>query len=85
MPSPQTATAADGANGHKEYGVGHKVGPGVHHDKYLHFFHKGENGHKGKCHQQLSSQHQEHLKKWIILICINTMHDQIALPLIFEF
>lgn len=51
MPSAHTATAADGTNGHKKYGVGHKVGPGVHYDKLLDFFHKGENGHKGKCHQ----------------------------------
>lgn len=71
MPSSETSTATDDANGHKEYAIGHKVGPNVHHDKFLHFFHKGENGYKGKCHQQLSSQHQEDLKKMEYLCNIN--------------
>lgn len=77
MPSSYTATAADDTNRNKKYAIGHKVGPGVHHDKFLDFFHKSENGHKGKRHQQLSGQHQEYLKKWIILVFIN-IHDQIV-------
>lgn len=62
MSSANASTAADHTNRHEEYGVGHQVGPGVHHDKHLDFFHKGENSHKGECHHQLSSQHQEHLE-----------------------
>lgn len=62
MSSANASAAADHANWHKEDRIGHKVGPGVRHDKYLDFMHKGENGHKGECHQQLSSQHQEYLE-----------------------
>lgn len=62
MSSANASTAADHTNGHNEDGIGHKVGPGVHSDKCLDFFHKGENSHKGECHHQLSSQHQEYLQ-----------------------
>lgn len=63
MPSSETAAAADDTDGHEKYGVGHKVGPGVHHDKLLDFVHESEDGHEGKGHQQLNGQHQEHLEK----------------------
>lgn len=62
MSSANASTAADHTDGHKENSVGHQVGPDVHHDKRLDFMHEGENSHKGECHQQLSSQYQEHLQ-----------------------
>ena len=61
MSSANVSTAAYHANGHKEYPIGHQVRPGVHHDKLLDLIHKGENSHKGECHHELSSQHQEDL------------------------
>lgn len=62
MPSANTSAAADHTDGHKKNGIGHQVGPGVDPHKWPDIFNKGENGHKGEGHQQLSSQHQEHLE-----------------------
>lgn len=62
MFAAKVSTAAEYNKGHKEYSVGHIISPYVELNKCLDFFHKGKDGHKGECNEQLDSQHQEHLE-----------------------